>query len=200
MGRSLKNIVAGLSAREQRLVAIMGILFVLFAAFLAVFIFRSKVNELTDENENLIQTIRLIDEKEADYLARKQAENQLSTKASQKLTPLSTVIDRAGKNIDIPTPDTKELPDQRHGTQWVEHAVEISIREINLLKLIEFMEEIESNRIQFPIAISKLDISKRKRPLDVVYNVTMTVSSYEQVPKDSQSESKTSGSRKGGRK
>jgi hypothetical protein len=195
MGRSLKNIVTGLSAREQRLAAVMGLLFVVFGVFLAVFVFKSKISDLEEENDALTKSLRLMDEKEADYLAEKQREQQISQKASQKPTPLSTIVDKASRKVEIETPDTKELPDLRHGTQWVEHSVELSFREIDLLKLVEFMEEVESNRRQFPIAVSKLDINKRKRPTDVVYQVDMTISTYEQLSK---SERETS--RKGGRK
>jgi hypothetical protein len=195
MGRSLKNILTGLSAREQRLAAVMALLFVLFGIFLAVFVFKSNISDLEDENDALIESLRLMDEKEADYLAEKQREQQLSQKASQKPTPLSTIVDKASRKVDIETPDTKELPDLRHGTQWMEHAVELSFREIELLKLVEFMEEIETNRRQFPIAVSKLDINKRKRPTDVVYQVNMTISTYEQLSK-----SEREASRKGGRK
>jgi type II secretory pathway component PulM len=195
MGRSFKNIVTGLSAREQRLVAVMGILFVLFGVFLGVFVFKSKISDLEDENEALIQSLRLMDEKEADYSAEKLREQQISQKASSKPTPLSTIVDKASRKVEIETPDTKELPDLRHGTQWMEHSVELSFREIDLLKLVEFMEEVEANRRQFPIAVSKLDINKRKRPTDVVYQVDMTISTYEQLSK-----SEREASRKGGRK
>lgn len=200
MGRSIKNIIAGLSAREQKLVAVMGLLFVLFAAFLIFFVFQNRLSDLEDENDSLLESLRLLDAKEGDYLAQKQREQQLTAKAASKPIPLSTIVDKAAKKVEISTPDTKELPDQRHGTQWVEHAVELSIREIDLLKLTEFMEAIESNRRQFPIAVSKLDISKRKRPTDVVYQVSMTISTYEQLSKDEQGDSRTTGARRGVRR
>lgn len=199
MGRSLKNIVAGLSAREQRLAAFMGLMLVLFAVFLSAYVFQSRLGEMETEDEKLLEALQLLDEKQSDYLAQKQQEKLLTEKASQKPTPLSTIIERAGKKAEIDTPDTKELPVQRHGTQWLEHSTELSIRGIGLLKLVEFIEEIESNRRQFPIAVTKLDINKRKRPLEVAYQVNMTVSTYERVPKNEQEESRL-GSRKGGRR
>ena len=200
MARSIKNIIAGLSAREQKLVAVMGLLFVLFAGFLVFFVFQTRISDLEEENDTLVESLRLLDEKEADYKAQKEREQQLTAKAAAKPTPLSTVVDKAAKKVEIDTPDTKELPDQRHGTQWVEHAVELSIREIDLLKLTRFMEEIESNRRQFPIAVSKLDINKRRRPLDVVYQVSMTISTYEQLSKEAASEARAAGTRRGGRR
>ena len=200
MGRSFKNIVAGLSPREQRLVAVMGLLFVAFIIFIIVFLFNSKVTELEENSDQLTQSLRLLDEKAESYLAEEQQKEQLIQNATNKPTPLSTIVDKASKKVEIETPDTKELPDQRHGTQWVEHSVELSLRDIDILKLTLFMEEIEENRRRFPIAISKLEVNKRKRATDNTYQVRMTVSTYEQEVAEEPSGKKKSGRKGSGRK
>jgi len=199
MGRSLKNIIAGLSPRERRLVAVMGLLFVVFIIFLIVFVFNSKVSELEEDSERLTEALRLVDEKADAYLEAEAQKEALIQNATNKPTPLSTIVDKAAKKVEIDTPDTKELPDLRHGTQWLEHAVELSLRDVDILKLTLFMEEIEENRRRFPIAISKLEINKRKRAANHTYQVRMTVSTYEQVV--GESSEKTKMGRKGaGRK
>lgn len=178
----------------------MGLLFVVFVIFLIVFLFNSRVTELEEESEQLENAIRLLEEKEADYFDAQQQKEQLLQNASNKPTPLSTIVDKASKKVELDIPDTKELPDQRHGTQWIEHAVELSLRDVDILKLTLFMEAIEENRRKFPIAISKLEINKRKRAADHTYLVRMTVSTYEQVV-DEESSSKKKAVRKGsGRK
>lgn len=196
--------MAGLSPREQRLVVVMGLMFIVFILFLIVFLFNTKVAELEETNEQLTNALRLLDDKADDYQAAQQLKQQLSRNASKKPTPLSTIVDKASKKVEIDTPDTKELPDQRHGAQWLEHAVDLSLRDIDILKLTEFMEAIEDNRRKFPIAISKLEINKRKRAANHIYQVKMTVSTYEQVvvdAKESRSlKSKKKSTRKAGRK
>ena len=200
MGRSIKNVMAGLSAREQRLVAIMGGMFVVFVIFLMVFLFNNKVAELEERSENLTEAMRLFEEKSGDYVTAEQKKAQRISNASNKPTPLSTIVDKASKKVEIDPPDTKELPDLKHGTQWVEHAVELNLREIDILKLTLFMEEIESNRRRFPIAISKLDVNRRKRAADFSYQVKMTVSTYEQVVEESTVPDKKSGRKSARRK
>ena len=71
-----------------------------------------------------------------------------------KPTPLRTMVDKIGKKTNVTVPDMKELPDQRHGVSWIEHAVELSMRQIGLADLTKFMEEVEGNRRRFPIAIT----------------------------------------------
>ena len=180
MGRSLKNIIAGLSERERRLVAAMALIFILFIIFLFVFLFSTKISDLEEEAEQLTASLRLLEEKQADYKERKASATRAAPRASQKPTPLPTLVDKTCKKLDLAMPDVKELPDQRHGTTWLEHAVELSMREMDLLKLTQFMEEVESNRRRFPIAISKLDINKRKRTTGNSFHVKMTISTYEE--------------------
>lgn len=192
MGRSLKNIVAGLSPRERRLLLVMGLMFFVFLIFIVVFIFGSSIGDLQDESDQLTETLELLNEKEADYLAQKQSKPK-TRRSTKKPTPLRTLVEKVSRKLAVDTPDMKEIPDQRHSALWVEHAMELTIREIDILKLTEFMEEIESNRRQFPIAISKLSINKRKRPNGTTYHVKLTVSTFEQ---QAESDSDKSGSKR----
>lgn len=179
MGRSLKNIVAGLNPRERRLLLVMSVIFVVFTVFIAGFLFSASVGDLEDESEKLATSLSLINAKAADYKARKQS--RLPTKAVGKPTPLRTLVEKISKKLAVDPPDMKELPDMRHGETWIEKAMELTIHRIDILQLTEFMEEIESNRNRFPIAISKLEVNRRKSPTGVTYNVKMTVSTYEQA-------------------
>ncbi len=178
MGRSLNNIVAGLSPRERRLLMVTGVMFFVFLTFIGAFLFSSSVGDLEDERADLTTSLRLLDEKEGDYLTRNK--KQPKRKVTKTPTPLRTLVEKVCKKLEMDTPDMKELPDQSHGQVWVEHAMELTIRQTDILKLTEFMEEIESSRRQFPIAISKLSVNKRKRSNEVMYNVQLTVSTYEQ--------------------
>ncbi len=187
MGRSFKNIIAGLSEREQRLVAVMGLMFLVFIIFLIVFLVGSKVSDLEEEAETLAEGLRLLDEKQAAYQERKLAAADTGNQAQQKPTPLPTMVDKASKAHDLEMPDMKELPEQRHGSSWVEHSVELSMRDVDLLNLTEFMEEIIKNRTRFPVAISKLEVNKRKKADGASFHVKMTISTFEQdlsTPKD----------------
>ena len=49
---------------------------------------------------------------------------------------------------------------------------------MGLEKLTKFMEEVEANRLRFPIAITKLEVRNRKHTPDSC-DVKMTISTYE---------------------
>ena len=77
------------------------------------------------------------------------------------------------------------------------HGVELSLRQVGLEALTKFMEEVEDNRRRFPIAITKLEIRKRKVNMDE-FDVKMTISTYEKVEPAEDGNGPKAG-RKGGR-
>ncbi|MDJ0763751.1 MAG: hypothetical protein QNJ97_12280 [Myxococcota bacterium] len=198
MIESLRNLIAGLSERERRMVAILGGAFIVFILFLFVFLVQSKIGDLAEQTEITAQALRLIEEKEADYLNQKREQQRLQSQGKVKPTPLRTLIDKISKQLDVTVPDVKELPDQRHGTLWVEHGVELSMRAIGIKNLTRFMEEVEKNRRRFPVAITKLEIRNRRRTQDT-YDVKMVISTYEQTANGQTPSKRLAGaSRKGG--
>ena len=173
----LRNMIAGLSERERRLVTVAGLVFAVLIVLLFWFLVSSKVSDLRDENEEYAELLSLIDARKQAYLDKVQ-----KSKAHQqtaKPMPLRTLVDKIGRDLNVTVLDIKELPDQRPSASWMERSVEITMREIGLLDLTRFMEEVESNRRKFPIAISKLEVRYRKRAPDT-YSVKMTIATYEQ--------------------
>jgi hypothetical protein len=192
----LRNMLAGLSERERRFVTAAGLVFVAMIVLLFWFLVTSKVSDLREENEKYGELLRLIDAKKQTYLEKVHKSKALQRTA--KPTPLRTLVNKIGKELNVMVPDVKELPDQRPSGSWLERSVEITMREIGLVDLTRFMEQVESNRRKFPIAISKLEVRSRKRTPDA-YNVKMTIATYEQSEEvDIDKRLKAKG-RKGGR-
>jgi hypothetical protein len=178
MAPLLQNTISRMSARERRLAIIMLAVFGAMIVFVFVFLVRSSISGMSDENENMGEALRLIALRQQDYLDR-QREIDRRGRGAGKPTPLRTLVDKVSKEIGVDVPDIKEMPVQKRGTQWVESSVTLSLREVGLEKLTRFMESVEANRKRFPIAITDLQIRKRRRVPDT-YDVEMTISTYEQ--------------------
>jgi hypothetical protein len=173
----VRNLISGMSERERRMVLGLVFAFVVFILFIVWFLVRGSVTDLREKTETYEEGLSLIAQKQGAYLEQK-AQN-LKGKSARKPTPLRTLVDKIGRQLGVNMPDVKELPEQRHSPLWLEHSVELSMRGIGLVNLTKFMEEIESNRQRFPIAITKLEVRKQKRVQDV-YNVKMVITTYEQ--------------------
>ncbi|MCP4599955.1 MAG: hypothetical protein GY847_05345 [Proteobacteria bacterium] len=200
MADNIRNLVAGLSERERRMAAVTGLVAIGFFIFLFVFFVQSRINDMEEETEEYAKSLSLIMDKEQSYLDKRRERQRNSSKGMVKPTPLRTLIDKIGKHLSVTVPDMKELPDQRHsGGHWLEHSVELSMREIGMADLTKFMEEVEGNRRKFPIAITKLEIRKRKRTPDA-YDVKMVIATYERAAEETTPGKRPHGvGRKGGR-
>jgi hypothetical protein len=178
MASMLRNVVAGMSAREKRMAMLAGAVVAAFVVFLAIFFVRSAIGEVVTENENRANLIRILELKGPHYLKQKLELSR--TEPRGKPVPLQSLVDSTSQKVGVMTPDTKALPEQRHGDAWVESSMEISLREVGLEQLTRFMETIEGNRRQFPVAITKLELRKRRRGEDS-FDVKMTISTYGQL-------------------
>lgn len=177
MALSVRNMIAGMSARERKMAAGMVAAMVLVAVFLVAFFVQSAIDDIEEENASRATTLRYVALKGPERLAAA-ADQRAEARGKEKPPPLRTLVDGVVKKIGMPDPDTKELPDQSRDNAWTEHGVEVAWREVSLEQLTEFMEEVEGNRRRFPIAVTHLEVRKR-RPGENAFDVTIAISTYE---------------------
>lgn len=179
----VRNFIAGMSAREKRLAAAMLVLMLGMGFTLAIYFVRSAIAEVEADREEGANILRMIAEKKEDYLASKE-KRRIDSNTGGKPMPLRTLVDKVAEQTEVTVPDVKEIPDKSHGESWVEHAVELSIRDVGLESLTRFMEQVEDYRRKFPIAITKLKIRKRRGGEDSFDVLEMMISTYEGVRTD----------------
>jgi len=177
MALSVRNMVAGMSAREKRMAVGAGSAALLFGVFLAAFFVQSAIGDIEEENELAAETLKYVSIAGPKHQERIAEQGDLAG-GREKPPPLRTLVDGIVKKIGMSDPDTKELPDQDRGDSWTEHGVEVSWREVSLQQLTSFMEDVEGNRRRFQIAITRLEIRKR-RPGEDFFDITMAISTYE---------------------
>jgi hypothetical protein len=180
MASLVRNFIAGMSSRERRMAAAMLAVMAGMGLFLAIYFVQSSIDDIEDESKEFTEILREVTANEADYLAR-QREQSRDKKARGKPIPLRTLVDNVAEEIGVTVPDVKEIPDKNHGESWIEHAVELSIRDVGLQDMTRFMEEVEDYRRRFPIAITKLKIRKRRGGEDSFDVQEMMISTYEQI-------------------
>jgi type II secretory pathway component PulM len=181
--------IAGMSAREKKMAAGMLAAMVLVAVFLAAFFVQTAIGDIEEENEFREETLRYIALMGPKY-QEAQADQREAASGQEKPPPLRTLVDGVVNKIGMPDPDTKELPDQSRGESWTEYGVEVAWREVSLEQLTKFMEELEGNRRRFPIAITRLEVRKR-RPGENIFDVTMAISTYEKIDEAAPADAET---------
>jgi len=176
MSSILRNFMAGLSPRERRLVLAMAATAVLLACFLTGFVLHGATAELEAKSAEWTELVKFVRMMEPKYLELQAAGP--AVQSTGRPTPLRPPVDNIVKRVGIDEPDTKELNDKNHASGWIERSVDVSFRSIPLKPLVDFMEQVEANRRQFPIAISRLDIRDLKQE-ESLYRVEMTIATYE---------------------
>ncbi|MBW2277684.1 MAG: hypothetical protein JRF63_09350 [Deltaproteobacteria bacterium] len=179
MASLVRNFIAGMSAREKRMAAAMLVVMLGMGVGLAIYLVRSAISEVEDRFEGSANILKAIELGRDDFLAAKQAQ-RFDKKARGKPMPLRTLVDKVAEQTEVTVPDVKEIPD-KVGEVWIEHAVELSIRDVGLESMTVFMEKVEDYRRKFPIAITKLKIRKRRGGEDSFDVMEMMISTYEQV-------------------
>ena len=179
MASLVRNFIAGMSAREKRLAVVMLVVMLGMGIGFAIYLVNSAISEIQDDFEESAMILKEIELKREAFLEAKQAQ-RFDKKAWGTPMPLRTLVDKVAEQTEVTVPDVKEIPDKA-GDVWIEHAVELSIRDVGLESMTRFMEEVEDYRRKFPIAITKLKIRKRRGGEDSFDVLEMMISTYEQV-------------------
>ena len=193
MAFTVRNAIAGLSAREKKMAAGALAALILFAVALVAFFVRTSISDIEEENAMREETLRFVAIAGPKFQEQR-AEQESALQGTDKPPPLQTLVDGVVKKVDMPDPDTKELPDVNHDDVWEEHGVEISWREVSLLQLVRFMEEVEGNKRRYPVAITRLEMRKRRQGEDA-FDVTMAISTYEKLDEAALEESAAKGAK-----
>ena len=178
MSSVFRNLLAGLSAREKKMVAAMGVIFVLLVCFLTAWFVGGAISRLESDTEEWRELIRFVQVMEPIYKENLQSDQK--TQNLGKPRPLRTLVDNVVRSTGVEQADTKELNDKSWPGGWLERSAEVTFNRVDLQSIVSFMKEVENNRRTFPIAISKLQIIKQRRE-EGMFRVSMTISTYEKV-------------------
>lgn len=181
MSSIVRNFLAGLSAREKKMVAAMSATAVLMICFLVAFFVGGAISELEKNTAEWTELRGYVQIMEAHFKDKERSDKKMEHLGKPK--PLRTLVDTVVKKTAASEADTKELNDKTYPGGWLERSAEVTFREIDLQGIVTFMKEVENNKRTFPIAITKLNIRKQRRA-EGMYRVSMTISTYEKLEEE----------------
>ncbi|MBN2716192.1 MAG: hypothetical protein JXX14_10085 [Deltaproteobacteria bacterium] len=178
MSSVFRNLLAGLSAREKKMVAAMGVVFVLLICFLTAWFVGGAISDLERDTAEWTELNQFVLSMEPIFRENEQSGQKMETLG--KPLPIRTLVDNVVRKTGMEQADTKELNDKSWPGGWLERSAEVTFSEVDLAGIVSFMKEVENNKRQFPIAISKLQMLKQRRVAGM-FRVSMTISTYEKV-------------------
>jgi general secretion pathway protein M len=167
---------ATLSSREKRLVAIAGGAVALFLVFLITFSFSARANSIRERTASKLRKLEEIQSLAAsfsDTRARQQAvESQLRASNIRLLTYLEEKATTAGLDIPSMNPKTDVTLE---GDKIVESAVELSVTDVKLNRLLDFLTAVEAA----PGGLVKVKYMRLEpRPASETLTAWLTIATY----------------------
>jgi general secretion pathway protein M len=148
MSKFLSNVeawLATLSERERRLVGIGSIALSGFVVFLLFFGFSSSADAIRGRTQTKAARLNEVRELAAGYGAQKAAQDEIERQLAASNVRLASFLEQLASDTGVALPSITPKPDQTlEGSKIVESAVEVTITDVKLSRLIEFMNRVES--------------------------------------------------------
>jgi len=172
---SLRSKLQTMSAREQKLLGVLGMLVVAFIFLGTPAYIYSALWSARDHNQDIRQLLGRMD-KASELLAQRKQERQARALLYAKPAPaLASFIESMAQSYGLQVPESTDRPDVA-GKEFTERSTVVKMSKVNLLPLVQMLEKIE--RSGHPVAITMLSIKARATVPDE-YDVQLAVSAYD---------------------
>ena len=162
-----------MAARERQLVAALGAAVILMALFVSGFMFFSSLGEVAERNESIREALKAIARNRNEYLDAKGQMRALEVRIGSLPPQLATDLEAAAREVGVQIPETNERPATASGKNYLEHNVDVTLRQVDLRQLSKFLQKLETG--QHLIYVTRLDVRRRfaeKEKLDVKLTAT----------------------------
>ena len=168
-----------MAPRERRLAGILGgAVVVAIVAVVAVLTVQS-LADIRDDNDASREALAAIAKHRDEF---QDAKNKMAAQEARiGLEPpqLAADLEAAAKEVNIAIPETQSRPAVPVGKRYLEHSVDVTLRQVDLLSLSKFLNRVESGRRL--IVVSRMSL-KRAFAEGEKLNVSLTATTWERVP------------------
>jgi general secretion pathway protein M len=144
LSTTLQSSLATLSSRERRMVLAAGFAVLVFVVFMVTFSFSNKAAKIRTNTEAKIGKLSRVQELAASYnqsrAQRDMAERQLAASNIRLSSYLEDIAKQKG--VELPTINPK-ADVTLEGTKIVESSVEVTLTDVKLNRLLEFVQTVE---------------------------------------------------------
>jgi hypothetical protein len=167
-----------MAPRERRLAGILGgVVVVAIVAAVAVLTVQS-LAEIRDNNEAARDALAAIAKHRDEFQDAKNKMAAQEARIGHEPPQLAADLEAAAKEVNIAIPETQSRPAVPVGKRYLEHSVDVTLRQVDLLSLSKFLNRVESGRRL--IVVSRMSL-KRAFAEGEKLNVSMTATTWERV-------------------
>jgi general secretion pathway protein M len=170
------------SPRTRRLLsallAAIGVMIVVLAAYLVF----DQISELEDGNGKIREALAAIDKHRDEYLEAKARNAVQEARIGEAPPQLTGDLEAAARGETVQIAESSERPAVPAGRRYVEHDVDLRIREVDLPSLTKFMRRVETGpRLVY---FSRLSLKHRYSTDSDKLDAELTATAFEKVKED----------------
>ncbi len=164
--------------RERRLVGILGGTVLAVLVVVVALLTAQTVAEIKETNEAAREALAAIAKHRDEFLEAKGRMLAQEVRIGSEQPQLAADLDAAASEAGIQIPENVPRASVPAGRRFLEHSVDVTLRQVDLLSLSKFLSKLETGRRL--IVISRMNI-KRVFGEGEKLNVWMTATTYEKV-------------------
>lgn len=168
-----------MTERERRLLVALGVTLTLCVVGLVAFFINDGLSTLESDNEYMRTALDDIERGRDGYQRAKAKLNALESRIGRGGVQLQGYLETAAKDAGVDIAEQSEQPAQPAGKSYIERAVELRIREVNLESLAKFLRKIETGPNL--VVVTQLEVRTRDDKHERL-EVEMRVATYEHAP------------------
>jgi Tfp pilus assembly protein PilO len=175
----LQNRWEALEPRERRLVALLGLTFVVCVFGYVGFTITDGLAELGRKNEQARSDLRLIAERHDDLLEAKFRQQGEGDPFRAEAPPLATYLEEIAKEVGVQIPESSERPPSTKG-RFQERTIDVKLRGLTVDQLAQFLRRVETRSLQ--VVTQRVYVRTTFSQKDKM-DVELTVAAFERTHK-----------------
>jgi hypothetical protein len=172
-----------MSARERRLISLLGGAFLTCAVLLIAYLTIDSLQTMGRENQDMRKALDDIAKHSDEYRDAKAKVAAQQLRIGSDPPQLAADLEAAAKEAGIQIPETADRPDSAAGKRYVEHGLDLKLRKVDLKSLATFLNKVETGR-SF-IIVTRLEIRRSFGGDGTTVDVDLTATTFERLKEGS---------------
>jgi type II secretory pathway component PulM len=168
-----------MSARERRLISILGSAFVGCAVLLVGYLVFDSMQSMSQDNQDMRDALDAIAKHSTEFRDAKARAAAQALRIGTEPPQLAADLEAAAKEAGIQIPETADRPDTPAGKRYIEHSLDVKLRKVDLKSLANFLSRVESGRNL--VLITRLQIRRSFGGDGTSVDVDLTATAYERL-------------------
>jgi general secretion pathway protein M len=167
-----------MAPRERRLVTALVGAVVAFAVLVTGFIIFGSLSDIEQRNNDAREALADIAKHKDEYLEAKGRMQAQEIRIGNEPPQFAADLEEAAREVSIQIPETNEQPAVAAGKRFLEHRVDVKLRQVDLQSLTKFLAKLENGRRL--IMVTMLRVRKHFSEGDKL-DVELTATAWEKV-------------------